>query len=385
MDIGKNCLSRKILINAITLDNANIVPLLLKVKCWQKEGADVTFLGNRVFKDNMERVSIVSGYDFIEFKSTKIIKSKFQFIFESLKRNILAIFYIKKVKGSFDIIYSLSSVLDLIIFPHLLKKFDKKIKWAAVLDNTVPFSETGNKLIKFLSWLFFRISLVLLKKTDRIFVISEDLKSFLLKKNFSKNKICLTGIGIETDLIEKSTKNPNFESDSLFIGRLEEAKGIYDMLEVLKIIKKSFPDFLLSIMGRGDEKMEIKFKKTIREFELEENVKFLGYRIGQEKFDIIKSARSFLFLSHRESFGISLLEAVSSGKPAFAYNLDPFKKIYQNNEVYMFDKHDYLSVAKKVIDIFDNNEFENKNGPLLLGKYSWQNIAGIESNSFKNL
>lgn len=380
MDMENRCPSKKVLVNAITLDGANIVPLLLKVKNWQEKGAEVAFLGNQRFKNQVEEIGLFEPYNFIELKNTRSIKSKTHLVFEGLRRNILAFFYMKRLKGSFGTIYSLSSVLDQIIFPYFLKKFDKKIIWVAVFDNVVPFNEPGNRIMRLLAWIFFKISLSLLKKADKLFVISEDLSKFLIKKGFPPQSLILVSNGIENDLIEKAKSDTSKDIDGLFIGRINEAKGIYDMLEVLNIVKRQFSNFQLAIMGSGDKATFSNYKKRIQELKLEKNIQFLGYKTGQEKFNIIKSSKVFLFLSLRESFGISLLECVCSGIPCIAYDLKVFKDLYRNDEVFIFKKGDYEKIAQKIADIFKSGNFENKNGGLLLNKYSWEKRAETEYN-----
>lgn len=378
---------KKILINGITLEGANLVPLLLKIRTWQTFDCEITVFGNSLLKEQIDSLNIIREYKFIEFKDTNEVSNKFIFICECLRRNLYCLFYLNKIKNRYDVIYSISSVLDIILFPYFLKKIDKKIKWVTVFDNIVPFTDPGNKFIRFLAWSFFQISLIVLKKADIIYAISHDLKYFLLKRGFNYDQIVITGNAVEIDMIKRAMKNDKYNIDALFIGRINETKGIYDMLKVLKIVKEKYPDFRLAIMGKGDEVTETQFKKKITDMELENNIHFLGYTPRSEKFNIIKSSRCFWFLSktESESFGIALLEAVCCGLPAFAYDLQPYKHIYRNNEVMIFNKNDYKSVAEKVIEIFDEKKFTNENGKLLLGKFSWDQIAEIEYNTFKNL
>jgi len=378
---------KKILINGITLEGANLVPLLLKIRTWQTFDCEITVFGNSLLKEQIDSLNIIREYKFIELKNTNKSNNQFNFIFEYLRRNLYCLLYFKILKNKYDVIYSISSVLDLIIFPYILKKVDKNIKWVTVFDNIVPFTDPGNKFIRFLAWSFFQISLIFLKKADIIFAISQDLKFFLLKRGFRENQIVVTGNAVEVDLIRQAQKDEKYNIDALFIGRINETKGIYDMLKVLKIVKEKYPDFRLAIMGKGGEVTEKQFKKKITDMGLENNIHFLGYTPRSEKFNIIKSSRCFWFLSksESESFGIALLEAVCCGLPAFAYDLQPYKHIYRNNEVMIFNKNDYKSVAERVIEIFDEKKFANENGKLLLGKYSWDQIAEIEYNTFKNL
>lgn len=379
----------KILINGITLENANLIPLLLKVKNWQNFKTEIVFVGNKNFKEKINELKIIGkNYKFIEITSDKEILTKFQLIFDGFKRNIKLIKKFDKnflIKNSFDVVYTISSVLDLIIFPFFVKMENPKIKWATVFDNIVPLNDPGNKLVRFSAWLFFQISLFLLKKADCIFVISEDLKNYLIRKGFDSKKIVLTGNAVEGDLIKKAKRDPRYKIDALFVGRINETKGIYDMLEVLEIVKNKYPSFKLAIMGKGDLNTEKKYKEEIRKRGLTKNIQFLGFKSGLEKFNIIKSSKIFLFLSRSESFGIALLEAVCCGLKCFAYDLPAYRNIYKNNEVLFFKKGDFISVANSIIETFEKKDFKNQNGKLLLNKFSWDKIAEIEFNSFKKI
>lgn len=374
---------KKILINGLTLESANIVPLLLKVKYWQKKNIEVTFFGNKILREQIDSLQIIKTYNFIELKNTGRINGRIKLILEGLRRNLQALSYIKKFKNKFDAVYSISSVLDLMIFPYILKRFDKKILRVAVFDNIVPITDPGNKFIRFLAWIFFQISLVLLKDTDFIFTGSNDLENFLIRKGIDKDRIIERGQAVRNDLIQKAGKKSKYNIDALFIGRINETKGIYDMLKVLHIVKQKYPNFQLAIIGTGEDVTVKHYRQRIKEMRLENNIQFLGYVSEEEKFDIIKSSRVFLFLSvsESESWGVALLEAVCCGKPAFVYNL-PAYKYYKNNEVFIFKLHDYQAVAGKVIEIFDRKKFNNEKGKLLIGKYSWEKIAGIE---FENI
>jgi glycosyltransferase involved in cell wall biosynthesis len=377
----------KILVNGITLEEGNIVPLLLKIKKWQKDGHKIFIVGNQTLKERIKKMRILQKTpSFLNLKKTKKIKDKFFLIFEGLRRN-LELFKSAKKYEDFDVVYSISSVLDLVIFPFFLKVKNKKIKWGTVFDNIVPLTDPGNKLVRFLAWLFFQISLLLLRKADCIFVISEELKNYLIKKGFDKNKIVLTGNAVEVDLIKKAKPSSRYKIDALFVGRINETKGIYDILDVLEIVKEKYPNFQLAIMGRGDINTERKYKEEIKKRRLEKNVKFLGFKTGLEKFNIIKSSKVFLFLSKSksESFGIALLEAVCCGLKAFAYDLPAYRNIYKNNEVLIFKKNDFRSAAKAILETFDKQDFGNPAGVKLLNKYSWDKIAEIELNSFRKL
>lgn len=208
-----------------------------------------------------------------------------------------------------------------------------------------------------------------------------------MKKGFAMEKVVLSANGIDNDLIKISQADERYDYDALFVGRINETKGIYDMLKVLELIRKRHPGFQLAIMGEGDVSTKNNFTKRIKEMELDKNVQFLGFKNGLEKFNILKSAKCFWFLSvsKSESFGMALLEAVCSEIPAFAYDLPQFSRIYQKGEVDISPKGNYKLVAGKVLKLFERGDFSNEKGKLLLGKYSWERVAEIEYNALNNL
>lgn len=382
---------KKILINIVTVsENGVSISWLLKFKEFQRLGYEISFNFGSFIKDVKRPIQNVYFFN-KRIKGLKEISasrfSKVGFIFYALKRNFVALRNIKDICGKYEIVYSPSSVLDLVIYPFVLKKMDKKIVWITVLDNIVPFSDEGNKIIRFLAWLFFQISVFLIKSADHVFVISEDLREYLIKRGFNREKITVTGNGIETDLIKKAKADPKKQFDALYVGRINETKGIYDMLKVLSLVVKKYPNFQLAIMGNGDVVTEAEFKKKIEAMGLKSNVKFLGFIVGQKKYDIIKSSKTFWFLSKSksESFGVALLEAVCLGKPCFAYKLEPFRKIYRHKEVYLLALNDWQSVAEKVLKVFKKGNFTNESGTELIDKFSWGRIADIENQVLSKL
>jgi len=381
---------KRILINFVTLGRDGIdIPRLLKFRALNEMGCEL-YLFSGTFIKKIE----LAGKDVYTFNETlSELKtyprrkwSKMGFMFYALKMNLRGLLHLLKIKrGNYDVIYSPASVLDFLIIPYFVKIFNKKIVWASVFDNIVPLNDPGNKIIRFLGWFFFRASLILLKKADLIFVISEDLRYFLLKTGFPEKKIILTANGIDNELIRKTEAGGNFKIDAIFMGRINETKGIYDMLEVLDTVRKVYPNFQLAIMGDGDNTTKKQFRDRINKMDLKKNVQFLGFRSGLEKISILKNAKCFLFMSVRESFGVSLLEAVCCGLPAFAYDLPQLMKIYKNGEVDISPKGDYKLVARKIIKLFESGSFSNEKGKLLLDKYSWERVAETEYNAIKNL
>ncbi len=360
------------------------VPWLEKFRYFQSHGGEL-------YITDVNGIKLISKIDNMYtfnnkfFNFTESHPSKFEYMIHCLVANIKSFLYFKKALDlKCDIVYSPSAVLDFIIFAYIYKIINPKCKWLVNIDNTVPLKNPGNPIIRLLTWIFFQTSLVLMSKSDHIFAVSPDIKEYLLKRRFSNNKVTVTGNGLETTLIKNAKAIKKYASDALFIGRINDTKGIYDMLKILSKIKEKYPKFVLNIMGDGDSTTLEIFKQKISDHGLNNNLKLLGYRQGQEKCNIIKSTHSFWFFSVSESFGVALLEAVTSGLYAFTYDLPAYRNIYKYGEIYTFKKGDYQTIIDKMLSFYQNKKYINNQGKKLLNKYSWENIARHEYETMIN-
>ena len=110
----------------------------------------------------------------------------------------------------------------------------------------------------------------------------------------------------------------------LFVGALTKwhrYKGLDILLEAVKIVAGAHPDLMLVIVGDGNLKdMYISLSKQL---DLKDNTKFVG-DVPDEDIPKYYVAADVLVLPSKdmsEGFGLTLLEANASGKPAIASNV----------------------------------------------------------------
>jgi phosphatidylinositol alpha-mannosyltransferase len=97
----------------------------------------------------------------------------------------------------------------------------------------------------------------------------------------------------------------------VYIGRLEQRKGLKYLLEAYQILAEKEIDLALIIAGDGPDREKLEL--LVHDMNLP-NVTFLGYVNDETKFELL--SRADLFCSpaiYGESFGIVLLEAMASG------------------------------------------------------------------------
>jgi glycosyltransferase involved in cell wall biosynthesis len=98
----------------------------------------------------------------------------------------------------------------------------------------------------------------------------------------------------------------------LFLGRLEAAKGIYDLLDALAGVRSAVPDVRLVCAGDGDREAVRRYADQLG---IADAVKFTGWVGPSGKRALLETAAAFVLPSYDEALPVSLVEAMSAGVP----------------------------------------------------------------------
>ena len=149
------------------------------------------------------------------------------------------------------------------------------------------------------------------------------------------------------------------ENIILSIGRIQEQKGQLQTIEFLNNFKKIQNDFKCYFVGgpsgkHGDEYLH-ELKQTIKDFNLDKHVEFLGDLPQTEIIELFKKAKLLIHTSKFETFGLVAIEANTMGVPVLTTNNGSLMEIIENN------KNGYLSenLIDSNVNNFVNNLFNN--------------------------
>lgn len=115
----------------------------------------------------------------------------------------------------------------------------------------------------------------------------------------------------------------------LFVGRLEEAKGIRLLLEVFITFAQSNSKYKLLIAGTGQEYYFSLLKRMIEKSGLGDRIIFLGFRT--DVCQLMAEATALLVPSRSEGFGFITVEAMFNGCLVFGYNSGGTREILGKN------------------------------------------------------
>jgi len=297
-----------------------------------------------IIGDTPEPLPPVDNIEFYKTKSYKINKTNITWFKESLKfKNI-------------DLVYGFDPE------NFLTNLYWKKIRKVPVVHEVksprvspLPIRNIYKiSSIEALKWhLYFSFDSLACKYSDIIFVPSNYSKNMIIKMyNLSPSKIFAVPNGVEKSILRNHNKD--FDRNNvrlLFIGKLVAQKGVDILIKSIKNVVKRKYSVTLLIVGNGDLEQ---YKKLVLKLSLESNVKFMGFLIGDEKFELLKNSDIFVFPSNYESFGNVLIEAMASGLPVITTNITAIPEIVDTDSGILIPPNDVNALAEAIIHLIEN-------------------------------
>ena len=197
-------------------------------------------------------------------------------------------------------------------------------------------------------------------KLNYLVLVSESLQKFY-KDNMRKyNCKCVFIPNVIENIPENFSKLD--ECRLVSVGRLSAEKGFLDLLKIFKIIHQKYPNWVLDIVGDGDEREVL--SNYIIDNHLEESVTLHGFRTREYIYDLLEKSSIYLMTSFTESFGIVLLEAMSVGLPCIAFTSAEGANgiIVSGYNGYLIKHRNRDAYVKKVKDLIDNAKTRKKIG-----------------------
>ena len=160
-------------------------------------------------------------------------------------------------------------------------------------------------------------------RASSILTISEFSKSEIIDVlGVPEEKIFVGPCGVDTEFYTPGegfetgiNKKFNLEKYILYVGTLEPRKNIRTLVEAFSKISDKYPDVKLVLAGGLGWQPEATLK-AIEESKAKDRIIRTGYISNEEKRDLLRNARFFVFPSIYEGFGMPVTEAMACGTDA---------------------------------------------------------------------
>ncbi len=218
------------------------------------------------------------------------------------------------------------------------------------------------------------------KNAALIFYLNNGAKRNLLEVGAEPKKLKreLYGIwGVDKRLFEPKSENKK-NNYILFVGRLDEAKGIPYLLEAWNSIKKEFPDIEMVFVGSGELGSRVRGDK----------IRYLGAMKTQELPSYFANALFTVYPSvtlpkWEEQVGMVNLQSLACGVPVVTTKSGAIPEYISDKVGILVPERDSKALAEAMKKLLENPKLRQKLGEagrkLVLEKYAAQkNIKKIE-------
>lgn len=222
-----------------------------------------------------------------------------------------------------------------------------------------------------------------INRCDYIFTVSPQLVK-IIKKIYKKKTIDFTPSGINIPKYQSIKK----KYLAIYVGRLTEQKGIFNLINTWRKIIKIKPKAKLAIVGSVNKDFYKLIINRLSKLNLEKNVELAINVSDSKKVDMLFKSKIFLHLAKFEPLFpvIGVLEGLSCGLPVIVYNMPVINiKSARNTTFLRVIKDSSINNTVKEIlklDLKSKDQLNRiSNEAILFSKdYNWDKIAQLELN-----
>lgn len=231
-----------------------------------------------------------------------------------------------------DGIYLLAARLFKIPVVTFIHGFDVQLK-----NNLTEYE------IKILAWTY--------NKSTFIYVLSLDYRRELESINITA-PIITTTTKVAESLLDGFAFQPKDKIRTLlFVARVIKDKGIYETIDSLRIIQKSYPYVRLMVVGDGEE---LKYVKHYVSDQNIRGVEFMGALSGKSLADCYKKGDIYLLPTRSEGMATTILEAMAFGLPVITTPVGGVVDFFENGKngffIEDYDPEKYADIVSNLIN-----------------------------------
>jgi glycosyltransferase-like protein len=236
-------------------------------------------------------------------------------------------------------------------------------------------------------------------KPDYIIVVSKFWEKELYSRYYLNSVLIHNGVDVEKFVIRGDKEFLKEEAKKFFsvsgckvmlsIGGIEPRKNTVTTLRAFSIASsyvKTRGERLIWLIGGGETLFDYRayreefFSEVKRlRLRLDEDIMILGNVPEDSILKLYRAGDVFVFPSVKEGWGLVVLEAMASGLPVIASNVEPMTEYLRDGEnSILVSPMDYKTLAQQIIRVLEEPELREKlirNGMRTSQAYSWRNTA----------
>ncbi len=181
-----------------------------------------------------------------------------------------------------------------------------------------------------------RTALILFKRVDDMVVLSEYWRAFV-EEHVRPKHVSIVHNVIDKNFEQTLLPSPaDADGNILFVGNLGRNKGVYDIIEAMRRIRKSTRT-KLELVGPEERKNDLeKINALVEKYDLGDCVEIRGPLYGTDKIEAFKRACLFILPSYAENFPLVILEAACAGLPIVTTEVGAIPEFFEDERSVLF-------------------------------------------------
>ena len=232
------------------------------------------------------------------------------------------------------------------IFILLAKVFNKKIIFHSHGGGFKDYTKRNPRIVRYV-----------IGNCDVVVALSETWKLYF-ESVLNVKRVVIIPNPVDTPSENHSTRSENLVV-FLFLGAINDNKGVFDLLEVVNEYKEYLngkAKFLLGGNGEID-----RLNQMIHNYQIENIVEFRGWVQGEDKIEILNNSHVFVLPSYIEGVPISILEAETYHLPIITTNVGGIPSIVKEGvNGYLLRPGDKQALSKAILEMVSNRELREK-------------------------
>ena len=354
---------------------------------WMKEGHHVDFLSGRVAHRQLSELcpecGLLSSDDF--FDATAYADQSWRYFPAYARRCLSAL---RGPKKGYDIVYATCPfVVETFCARAIARRLN--VPWVVKIQHVLSSQAQRTGLInRLLLWGEIKSARWANQDAAKIFCLSptvaQDYAALEEQLGLPVSNTETIGSSIDLDQFHPVPEVQK-KHDVVFLGRMHELKGVFDLPEVWAAVKAARTDATLKVIGEGPHRAAVMAEFSKRN--LNEGVEFTGGISESDKNRLVSLARVGLSLSSEEGWGLAVNEYLASALPVVAYDLPVFREVFPGllRSIPLGDK---AATADAILDLLANpnaREEQGQAGREFVQRYDYRKMACQELQHLQEL
>ncbi len=195
---------------------------------------------------------------------------------------------------------------------------------------------------------FYELFIPLVYRNCHFSVLSHTTREDLERRGIRPHLIHVIRSGMDHDFYKLTDRKGGLPGPILmYLGRLKKYKRIDLPIRALPQILEEVPNAEYWIVGEGDYRPQL--ERLVDEMGLGDHVRFLGFKAGPEKLEVMHKARVMVYTSPKEGWGLSVIEGNALGIPCVASDSPGLRESVRHEETgYLVPHGDVDMLARRI-------------------------------------